>query len=99
MAFNIILSDRAIKEIDEAFNWYENQKQGLGTDFMVELYDYLDIIAQSPRIFPVDFKHFRKAILKRFSKYVIIFSVNNKEVFILSVFNNLQNPNKKYQIS
>lgn len=75
MVYKIILEDRAIEEIDEIFDWYESNKNGLGTDFMVELYDYLDIISQSPRMFPIDFKRYRRAVLKRFSRYVIIYSI------------------------
>ena len=96
MAYKIILEDRAIEEIDDVFNWYENQKIGLGTDFMVEVYDYLDLISQSPKLFPIDFKQYRRAVLKRFSKYVLIYSIEEQEIFVLSVFNTLQNPDKKY---
>ena len=96
MAYKIILEDRAIEEIENAFNWYEIQRSGLGTDFMVEIYDYLDIISQSPKIFPIDFKEYRRAVLKRFSKYVIIYSIETEEIYVLSVFNTLQNPDKKY---
>ena len=99
MAYNIILEDRAIVEIDDAFEWYESQKIGLGTDFMAELYDYLDLISQSPKIFPVDFKRYRRAVLKRFSKYVIIYSIEGTDIFVLSVFNTLQNPNTRYRKS
>ncbi len=97
MAYKIILENRAIQEIDDAYNWYESQKRGLGMDFMVELYDYFGIISQSPKIFPIDFKHYRRAVLKRFSKYMIIYSIENKEVYVLSVFNIKQNPNRKYR--
>lgn len=96
MAYKIILDDRAIEEIDDIFDWYESNKNGLGTDFMVELYDYLDMISQSPKIFPIDFKHYRRAVLKRFSKYVIIYSIEGNEIYVLSVFNTLQNPNERY---
>lgn len=97
MAYRIILENRAIQEIDDAYNWYESQKSSLGIDFMVELYDYFDTISQSPKIFPIDFKHYRRAVLKRFSKYMIIYSIEGQDVYILSVFNTRQNPNRKYR--
>ncbi|MEM6698729.1 MAG: hypothetical protein AAF599_10060 [Bacteroidota bacterium] len=38
MAYRIILEDRAIEEMDHAFDWYESRRNGLGTDFMAQLY-------------------------------------------------------------
>ncbi|MEL6717823.1 MAG: type II toxin-antitoxin system RelE/ParE family toxin [Bacteroidota bacterium] len=98
MAYKIILEDRAIEEIDHAFDWYESQRSGLGTDFMAELYDYLDLIAESPRLFPIDFKQYRKAVLKRFYNYIIIYSIEELDkIYVLSVFDTRQDPNKKYK--
>lgn len=59
MIYKIVLDNKAIEEIDDAFSWYESQKSGLGMDFMVERYDYLDVITQSPQLFPIDFKQYR----------------------------------------
>ena len=54
--------------------------------FMIKNYDYLELILQSPKLFPIDFKIYRRTVLKRFSKYVIIYSFADNEIFVLPVF-------------
>jgi len=97
MGYNIRLTDEAIQDIDNVFEYYEYQKKGLGFDFMVELYDYFEIITQSPKIFQVDFKDYRRAVLKRFSRYVIIYKIEKQDIYVMAIFNTLQNPDNKYK--
>ncbi len=37
-------------EIDEAYTWYEMQRQGLGEQFLTEVQSILDRIKQSPEL-------------------------------------------------
>jgi toxin ParE1/3/4 len=37
MRYNILLQTEALPEVKEAFEWYEEQKEGLGIEFLDEL--------------------------------------------------------------
>jgi hypothetical protein len=38
MAYSFIINDEAIKELTEAFLWYEEQQSGLGKEFRTKIY-------------------------------------------------------------
>jgi hypothetical protein len=44
MAYRLIVSRRAEREASEAFQWYEEQLPGLGSDFLTALGVQLDLI-------------------------------------------------------
>lgn len=37
MSFRLIIQDKAILEIKDAFEWYEKQNEGLGFEFINEI--------------------------------------------------------------
>ena len=37
MAHRLVISDRAVREIGEAYDWYEEQLPGLGAEFLAAL--------------------------------------------------------------
>ena len=37
MSFRLIIQDKAILEIKDAFDWYEEQREGLGFEFIKEI--------------------------------------------------------------
>ena len=63
--FRIELFQTASTDLQEAYDWYEDQVVGLGDRFITEIDVYLDFISENPFRFPVQFSgkyHF--ALLK-----------------------------------
>lgn len=50
-----ILRDEAVQELDDAYHWYEQQRDGLGDEFLKCVEDALRLIDQMPEAFPVTF--------------------------------------------
>jgi len=48
MAYRLKVSARAVREIGEAYEWYEEQLHGLGAEFLDALDTQLRAIAQTP---------------------------------------------------
>jgi hypothetical protein len=92
--FVLFYSPVATSEITEAAKWYNSQQDGLGDQFLNELEHLVFYIGLNPGLFPQKLKSVRQAPLKRFP-YVVLFIVEQKQVFIISVFNCHQNPKKK----
>ena len=63
-----LLEVRPEAELDalEAASWYEGEREGLGTEFLVELRATFTRIEKGPLRFPLVFQEFRRAILHRF---------------------------------
>ena len=97
MASKLLLTidPEAQEEIDDAIDWYESQQPGLGLDFVNYLDGYFQTLIEGNVLFPVKRKPvFRELTLKRFP-FVIIYEHTKAEIFVYSVFNTHQDPEKK----
>ena len=84
----------AEQDILLAVAWYEEQRAGLGREFLNELEDLYAYIEENPRYFPERSKNIRQASFKKFP-YLVIFRLYPGKVVVLAVFNCYQNPKKK----
>ncbi|HZJ80278.1 MAG TPA: type II toxin-antitoxin system RelE/ParE family toxin [Dysgonamonadaceae bacterium] len=95
MAFRIITSRRAKKEIENAINYYALYSNLAPINFSAVLKDAFDTLRAYP-FFAVRYKNVRTLKLKGFP-YSLYFIVNDKNntVSILSCFHNKQSPYKR----
>jgi len=61
MSLKIIIRPEAENDIYTAFNWYEQQRAGLGSVFAQELSASMDRIIQTPRIYSELHRGIRRA--------------------------------------
>lgn len=47
--FNVIIKPRALEMIQQGFDWYEEQKPGLGDEFLQELESFFSRIKSNPQ--------------------------------------------------
>ena len=96
MLYKVVLQPGAQDDIDDAFNWYEDQQTGLGELFLKELVQFYKKLELNPEIFSKAAKHYRQAVLARFP-FVIIYEITKTEVHIYSVFHTSRNPKEKFR--
>jgi plasmid stabilization system protein ParE len=96
MAFEIIFRKRASSELDKAYDFYENERGGLGSEFIDQLDTYLDELEIRPKSFRIVAKNYRVAVMQRFP-YVIFFFIDKQKVVIANIFHTSRRPLKKYQ--
>jgi len=94
--YSIELLDIAIEELEEAFNWYEDQLVGLGYDLSGEIDEYLDHIKSNPYQFAIQFsKRYRFATLSRFPYQIIYFiDEDANQIFVISIFHASRKPKR-----
>ncbi len=97
MLFTILIDPRALKDIQEAINYFDNQQVGLGARFEHELNEYLLVIKKNP-FFRVRYDNVRCLPLKKFP-FMIHFEVDEvtKKVVIRAVFHTSMNSDKWYK--
>ena len=79
-------------EAQEAMNWYEDQESGLGKDFLIAVDQAISNIQKAPFTFPsIDGSTVRRALTRKFP-YSIIFSVEPKNILIISIFHSRRDP-------
>lgn len=91
MAYRLTVSARAVREIGEAYEWYEEQVPGLGRDFVDTLEAMFEVIARSPRIYAETQRGVRRALLSRFP-YGVFYAMKGDIVSILGVVHTSRDP-------
>ena len=97
MAFILLISDDAVRDIDEAIEWYESHQNDLGLKFYSILIEHIDQLRSNP-FFQIRYSNVRCLPLSVFP-YMIHFTVDSEAqtVIIRAVFNTSLDP-KKWRI-
>jgi toxin ParE1/3/4 len=74
----------AIDEVDAAFQWYEDQRAGLGEEFFSELLDQLDRIQSHPEAWGIVYRKIRACPMRRFP-YVIYYRLLPDRINMIAV--------------
>lgn len=95
MIYVSILSERAQRELEEAWTWYEEKQGGLGDRFTEAVFQKLKQLEDNP--FKGSLRHsiYRESIVKVFP-YIIIYTVEENFIFVHSIFHYNRNPGRKY---
>jgi len=85
-------------EFQEAAEWYETRRDGLGEQFRDIVQNKIETIKEFPERYPKKKSNFRQIALINFP-YVIIYTFYKKEgiIIINSIFHTSRNPRKKYR--
>ena len=92
MKYRAAIRPEAENDLKEAFSWYEDKRQGLGHDFLLQVDAGLKLIERNPKIYPPEYKGTRKHVIKRFP-YKVVYLVEKERVIILAVIHGKRNPN------
>ncbi len=84
-------TQRAKDDIESALVWYEKQRRGLGFDFLDCVEIAITSIIENPLKYCIYYSCFRSYVISRFP-FSIIYSVEENEIIIHSVFDNRKNP-------
>ena len=91
MSLPVILLPEARQEFDDAYDWYENRRAGLGETFADQVQRVLDRIAVMPRLHATVLGDVRKAVVKQFP-YCVFYREEASCVRVLSVFHTSRDP-------
>jgi hypothetical protein len=94
--YQLVIKQRAFLMMQEAYDWYEKQRTGLGEEFLVELDVYFKKLEETPMFYGKIKKNYRQLSLNRFP-YVIVFEIIKNEVIIFAIFHTSRNPKFKFK--
>ncbi len=57
---------QAEQDLQEATNWYEQQRPGLGSEFLDEVLRTFNKISEQPALYPVLYRNTHRALTQRF---------------------------------
>jgi plasmid stabilization system protein ParE len=90
-AYRLVAQPRADLDIAAAYQWYEDERSGLGRQFLEELRAAYDRIGEDPLRYQQLESGIRRALLRRFP-YAIYFAVESEIVVVLAVLHVSRNP-------
>jgi plasmid stabilization system protein ParE len=91
MTLPIVFLPEARAEYDEAAQWYEQRRPGLGKDFIAKVRSILDLVAQTPRMHAPIFQDVRRAPIARFP-YGVFYQVEPSRILVVAVFHAKRDP-------
>ncbi|MBT0570959.1 type II toxin-antitoxin system RelE/ParE family toxin [Curvibacter sp. CHRR-16] len=89
---NFKLLPEAQVELDEAYEWYALQAEGLGERFLAELIHTFGLIQQYPTAWHPLSTNTRRCRLKRFP-YGVIYAIEAQEIIIIAIAHLHRRPN------
>lgn len=91
MTLEVRLRQEAEEDLADAAAWYEEQRQGLGHEFLDEILTMLSRIADTPLIYPSVHRNTRRAIIHRFP-FGIYYRVEDSTIIVVAVMHGSRNP-------
>lgn len=95
MSYSLVLKEEAVADIQDAYNFYDDETTDLGHRFLQELDKHLETITQNPLYYSywLDQRLYRSCSLKHFP-FSIIFEVTDNEVIVFAVHDHRRHPDK-----
>lgn len=84
-------AEAARREFRDAALYYEDQRQGLGTEFTNAIHEAIDEILAFPKAFARIEAEVRKCAARRFP-YAVIYSLEGEEVWIVAIMHQHRDP-------
>ena len=91
MAYKLFIRKEAEADIAEAYQYYENCREGLGADFILCIDESLSRIQRNPKQFRFVLDRIKRALVKKFL-YGIYYTLSENEIIVLAVTHARRNP-------
>jgi toxin ParE1/3/4 len=91
--YQFIIRPEAEQDIEAAYDWYESQQVGLGSEFVRAVDMNFGKIVQYPLAYPTVYKQVRRVLLKRFP-YGLFYTVLGDTIFVLACFHGKRDPQR-----
>ncbi|MEM9833878.1 MAG: type II toxin-antitoxin system RelE/ParE family toxin [Bacteroidota bacterium] len=92
MAYQIKVTQLAEDELDEAMEWYEEEKSGLGVAFLNHFFNRVAYLTESPYLYQEVYKTYRRVLMKKYP-YAIYYQIDEQkqEVVVLAIWHTSKN--------
>ena len=84
MKWRLVIRPRAETDLREARKWYENQRAGLGAEFLAEIDATIQALIRDPQRHPVYYRGFRRVVARRFP-YKLFYRVEDDEIIVFRI--------------
>jgi len=93
MTLQVRLRPEAELDLAQAAQWYEDQKPGLGQEFLDEALATLSTIAETPSMYAIIHRSTRRSLMRRFP-FGIFYQVDDAGVVVVAVLHGSRHPRR-----
>jgi plasmid stabilization system protein ParE len=93
MAVNLAFAPEAELDIQQAYDWYELRRPGLGEEFLSCVDDSIQYICRNPELFAKVHEDYRRVLVRRFP-YAVFYEHSAETVTVYCVIHTSRNPDK-----
>lgn len=91
MSLPLSIRPEAEQDTAEARDWYEDQRDGLGDEFLTALEEVFARIREFPEMYAAEYRGVRRAGLSRFP-YVVYYRITRGSLEVLAVLHGSRHP-------
>ena len=89
--YDLVFKPEVYDDIKIAYDWYEEQRIGLGEDFLLTLEASYAQISRMPKAYQSIYKTVRRKLTSKFP-YGIFFVIEDNKTIVLAVMHTKRNP-------
>jgi plasmid stabilization system protein ParE len=93
MTAKLVVAPEAEQDIAGAYAWYEEQRLGLGEEFLSCVDACMEAIRRTPEIHAVVYENYRRGLVRRFP-YAVFYEYARETVTVYGVFHTSRDPGK-----
>ena len=93
MDYELIIRPEARTDLLDTFQWYQEQRSGLGFDFKLCIDEVFSKLQKHPSIYKKVYQNIRRAVTRRFP-FSVFYIIENNNVIILAVLHARRDPEK-----
>ena len=93
MPYQLRIRSAAEADIQDAYQYYEKCRKGLGQDFILCIEASLDKITKNPNHYPIVHKNIHRILIRRFP-FGLFFVVKENIVVVLAVMHGSRSPRR-----
>ena len=93
MAFRLIVTPEVETDLNQAVQWYEARKPGLGAKFLANVTATVEEIVRMPEIHRTVERQYRRGLVKRFP-YAVFYDLVGDTITIFGVFHTSRDPSR-----
>jgi len=93
MSRQLIILPAAEEDLIEAYGWYEEQRPGLGSDWILNVEATLRNVERHPEAFSMIRGEVRRAFIRRFP-YGVFYLVEQERIIVLAILHASRDPKR-----
>lgn len=91
MSCDLIVTPEAEADVAQAVEWYQKQRDGLGSVFLRCLDMVFERIKHSPEVHAISYRNVRQTLVRKFP-YVVCYVHHKEKVTVVAVFHASRDP-------